>query len=41
MKVVKFLKVALLALPLLLGGCKSKSVVVDQPTKPLTPETLK
>lgn len=40
MKITSFLKVALLAMPLIIGGCKSKSVVVE-PTKPETAEEIK
>ena len=40
MKITSFLKVALLAMPLIIGGCKSKSVVVE-PTKPETAEEIR
>lgn len=39
MKITSFLKVALLAMPLIIGGCKSKSVVVE-PTKPEAVEDI-
>ena len=39
MKITSFLKVALLAMPLMIGGCKSKSVVVE-PTKPEAVEDI-
>ena len=40
MKITSILKVALLAMPLIIGGCKSKSVVVE-PTKPETAEEIR
>ena len=40
MKAINYLKVALLVVPFLVAGCKTKKAVVE-PTKPLSTETLK